>query len=213
MDMPVIWAAVVGLLMTGHIVLGGVDLGVGFLLPTARRLRDRAGMLAAVPHGWRGPSLILGAVALTVWALASEDFMHIWPALALPVLVMAAALALRTWAVLQSWSQTRWGGTWGMAFCAGSVGAGFCQGVVLGTVIAVLGQADKGAQSDWMCSVTPLAGVVGVTMVVTEAFLAALWLWRATTGDLQRRMRHFAGGLGLGALALIGLLAVLLRGT
>ncbi|WP_194269324.1 cytochrome d ubiquinol oxidase subunit II [Tritonibacter litoralis] len=211
--MPVIWAVVVGLLMTGHLVVGGVDLGVGLLLPTARRLRDRAGMLAAVPQGWRGPSLILGAAALLVWALASEQFMHIWPALALPVLGMAAALALRTWAVLHSWSQTRWGGAWGTAFCLGSMAAGFCQGVVLGTVIAVLGQADNGAQSDWMCSVTPLAGVVGVTMVVAEGFLAALWLWRTTTGDLQQRMRYFAGGLGLGALALTGMLAVLLRGT
>ncbi len=53
LDLPLIWAAVIGLAVAMYVILDGFDLGIGALIFTAEP-RERDQMIASIAPFWDG---------------------------------------------------------------------------------------------------------------------------------------------------------------
>jgi cytochrome d ubiquinol oxidase subunit II len=199
--LPVIWAAVIGIAVAMYVILDGFDLGIGVLFPWARSERERDQMIGAIAPFWDGNEtwLVLGGAGLFV--AFPRAYAVIMPAVYLPVIVMLLALVLR--GVAFEFRSVARGSKafWNAAFAVGSALAGFCQGVVLGTLITgikVVDGAYAGGPFDWA---TPFAGVCGLGVLSGYTLLGATWLIVKTEGPVAERARRQAGLL-LGAVLL-----------
>jgi cytochrome d ubiquinol oxidase subunit II len=97
---------------------------------------------------------------------------------------------------------------WDLAFIAGSYGATFCQGVVLGAFIngfAMDGDRFVGGAFDWL---TPFSLFTGVGLVIAYMLLGSTWLLIKTEGELHRdlrlRTRHWVWAL-LAAIVIVSI--------
>src|SRR5262245_40198037 len=132
--LPLIWAAIIGTAVAMYVILDGFDLGIGTLFPFANDDAERDQMMASVAPFWDGNEtwLVLGGVGLLVaFPLA---YAVVMPALYIPVIVMLLALVFR--GVAFEFRHLALSKTfWTAAFAAGSTLAGFCQGVILGSLV------------------------------------------------------------------------------
>jgi len=180
--LPVIWAAIIGCAVAMYVTLDGFDLGIGILFPFAASERERDQMMNSVAPFWDGNEtwLVLGGAGLMVaFPLA---YSIILPAFYLPVIIMLLALVFRGVAFEFRWLGVSSKPHWTFAFAAGSTLAAFCQGVILGGLIA-------GGAFDWF---TPFAIVCGLGLVAGYALLGATWLIMKTEGNIADRARPTA---------------------
>lgn len=133
--MPVVFLALMGLSMLIYVILDGYDLGVGVLLRRADDAEKDA-MIASIGPFWDANEtwLVLGVgLLLTAFPLAHGVILT---NLYLPVALMLAGLILRGVAfdfrVKARAHHKPW---WNAAFYAGSLLAGFSQGLMLGLYI------------------------------------------------------------------------------
>jgi cytochrome d ubiquinol oxidase subunit II len=98
---------------------------------------------------------------------------------------------------------------WDAAFIGGSTVAALCQGIALGALVQGIEIENRAYAGGWWDWLTPFSLLTGVALVVGYALLGATWLVMKTEGDLQARMRRLAWPLGLGTLALIGVVSLL----
>src|SRR5581483_8953628 len=94
-DLPLIWAALIGIAVAMYVILDGFDLGVGVLFPFTRSDAERDQMMASVGPFWDGNEtwLVLGGGGLLV--AFPRAYAIIMPALYLPVIVMLLGLIFR----------------------------------------------------------------------------------------------------------------------
>lgn len=181
--MPLVFLALMGLSMLIYVILDGYDLGVGVLLRRADD-RDKDTMIASIGPFWDANEtwLVLGVgLLLTAFPIAHGVILtHLY----LPVALMLAGLILRGVAfdfrVKARAHHKPW---WNRAFHAGSVLAGFSQGLMLGLYIT-------GFRHGWLDMV--FAVVVGLCLLSGYCLLGASWLIMKTTGSLQLRAIHWA---------------------
>jgi len=193
--LPLIWAAVIGTAVAMYVILDGFDLGIGILFPFARSERERDQMIGSIAPFWDGNEtwLVLGGAGLFV--AFPGAYAVIMPAVYLPVIVMLLALVLRGVGFeFRSVARTSkaW---WNVAFAAGSALAGFCQGIVLGTLIVGIKVADgayAGGPFDWA---TPFSCLCGFGVAAGYGLLGATWLIVKTDGAVAARARRQATGL------------------
>jgi cytochrome bd ubiquinol oxidase subunit II len=203
--LPVIWAAVIGIAVAMYVILDGFDLGIGILFPFARSERERDQMIASIAPFWDGNEtwLVLGGAGLLV--AFPGAYAVVMPAAYLPVIVMLLALVLRGVAFeFRSVARTS-KVYWNVAFAAGSTVAGFCQGLVLGSLVIGIKVADgayAGGPFDWA---TPFAGLCGLGVVSGYGLLGATWLIVKTEGAVAERARRHAGVL---LIVVLGFMAV-----
>ena len=91
-DLPLIWAAIVGLAVAMYVILDGFDLGIGVLLAFTEQARERDHMVSAIAPFWDGNEtwLVLGGGAL--WVAFPGAYAVMMPALYVPVTAMLLAL-------------------------------------------------------------------------------------------------------------------------
>jgi cytochrome d ubiquinol oxidase subunit II len=92
-DLPVIWAVIIGFGLMMYVVMDGFDLGIGILFPFIRDRGDRDTMVNTVAPVWDGNEtwLVLGGAALMAnFPLAYSVLLS---ALYIPVLLMLAGEA------------------------------------------------------------------------------------------------------------------------
>jgi cytochrome d ubiquinol oxidase subunit II len=191
-DLPLIWAALIGVAVAMYVVLDGFDLGIGILFPFTHKDSERDQMIASIAPFWDGNEtwLVLGGAGLLV--AFPQAYAVIMPALYLPVIVMLLALVFRGVAFeFRHVAQTskRY---WNFAFMAGSTLAGFCQGVILGGLIQgirVENGVYAGGTFDWA---TPFAALCGLGVLAGYALLGATWLVMKTEGAVATRARQQA---------------------
>lgn len=190
-DLPMVWAAIIGLGVFLYVVLDGFDLGIGLLFPFfAEDKSDRQVMLNTVAPVWDGNEtfLVLGGAGL--YGAFPVVYSTLLPANYLPLILMVIGLIFRGAAFELRVKSKRTQALWDLAFISGSALAAFCQGVVLGSLLqgihVVNGQFAGGA-FDWLSAFSVFCGM-GV--LVTYATLGCGWLILKTDGDLQRRMRR-----------------------
>jgi cytochrome d ubiquinol oxidase subunit II len=142
--LPVLFWLLMGVSMLAYVALDGYDLGVGMLLPLARRDEDRDLMVASIGPFWDANEtwLVLG-VGLLLIAFPKAHGV-ILGALYLPVAVMLLGLILRGVAFdFRVKAQAKHKPLWNLAFFAGSLLASLSQGWMLGRY--VMGLADTPA--------------------------------------------------------------------
>jgi cytochrome bd ubiquinol oxidase subunit II len=204
LDLPLIWAGVIGLAVALYVILDGFDLGIGVLSAFAGNDRERDQMIAPIAPFWDGNEtwLVLGGGGL--WVAFPKAYAVIMSALYLPVIVMLLALVFRGVAfefrhVAQSGKPY-----WNFAFAAGATLAGFCQGIILGGLIQGIKVEDgafAGGPFDWA---TPFAALCGLGVVAGYALLGATFLVMKTDGVVAERARRQAKLLLVAVLAFMG---------
>jgi cytochrome d ubiquinol oxidase subunit II len=190
-DLPLIWAAVLGLAVAMYVVLDGFDLGIGLLFPFAADERQRDQMMATIKPFWDGNEtwLVLGGGGLLV--AFPRAYAILMPAFYLPVILMLLGLIFRGVAFeFRHLSQSK--KQWNLAFTAGSAVAAVSQGMILGGLvqgIRVENGAYAGGVFDWA---TPFALLCGLGVATGYALLGATWLIMKTDGPVAERARGHA---------------------
>src|SRR6516225_1583941 len=211
-DLPMVWAAIIGLGVFLYVVLDGFDLGIGLLFPFFEDKAGRDVMLNTVAPVWDGNEtfLVLGGAGL--YGAFPVVYSTLLPANYLPLILMVVGLIFRGAAFELRVKSKRTQALWDLAFISGSALAAFCQGVVLGSLLQGIriehGQF-VGGPFDWLSAFSVFCGM-GV--LVTYATLGCGWLIYKTDGELQRKMRSLMRpmvGVLLAVVALVSLWTVL----
>jgi cytochrome bd ubiquinol oxidase subunit II len=193
LDLPLVFAALMGLAVLMYVVLDGYDLGVGMLMPAADA-REQELMVASIAPFWDANQtwLVLGVGLLLVAFPAAQGI--VLGALYLSVAWMLVGLMLRGVAFefrvkAEGWHRELW--NW--LFWFGSFLASFAQGLMLGRYIT-------GFHSGF--GYTLFAFLVGASLCGGYVLLGATWLILKTQGVLQRKAIGWARwGLAWVALA------------
>jgi cytochrome d ubiquinol oxidase subunit II len=178
LDLPLVFAALMGAAVLAYVVLDGYDLGVGMLMPAADA-REQELMVASIGPFWDANEtwLVLGVVILLVaFPLA---YGVVLGALYLPVAAMLIGLMLRGVAFefrikAEGWHRKLW--NW--LFWFGSLATSFAQGLMLGRYIT-------GFDSGFGYLLFAL--VVGAGLCGGYVLLGATWLVYKTEGTLQKK--------------------------
>jgi cytochrome bd ubiquinol oxidase subunit II len=193
LDLPLVFAALMGLAMLMYVVLDGYDLGVGMLMPAADA-REQELMVASIGPFWDANEtwLVLGVGILLVAFPVAHGI--VLGALYLPVAAMLIGLMLRGVAFefrvkAEGWHRELWNGL----FWFGSFLAAFAQGFMLGRYIT-------GFHPGF--GYTLFALLVGASLCGGYVLLGATWLILKTQGVLQGKALGWARwGLAWVALA------------
>ncbi|MGL5012130.1 MAG: cytochrome d ubiquinol oxidase subunit II, partial [Paracoccaceae bacterium] len=185
LDLPFIFAALMGLSILIYVVLDGFDLGTGILFPFATPdERDR--MVASIGPFWDANEtwLVLAIGILLVAFPAAHG--AILTQLYLPVAIMLIGLILRGVAFeFRAKAPPRHKRAWDTAFYMGSLMTGISQGFMLG--MYVMGLA-------WTWPHIAFAMLTGIFLTVAYSFIGATWLILKMEGDLQLKAVEWAKG-------------------
>ena len=178
LDLPLVFAGLMGLAMLMYVVLDGYDLGVGMLMPAADA-REQELMVASIGPFWDANEtwLVLGVGILLVAFPAAHGV--ILGALYLPVVAMLIGLMLRGVAFefrvkAEGWHRELW--NW--LFWFGSFLASFAQGIMLGRYLTGF---HAGAAYELF------ALLVGASLCGGYVLLGGAWLVLKTEGPLQKK--------------------------
>jgi len=208
-----IWWALLGILLIGFAVMGGMDLGMGTLLPfVARTDEERRVVLNLSGPTWEGNQvwLVLGGGAIfAAWpAIYAASFSGFY--LAMIAILLALILRPVGFKFRGKIADPRWRTAWDWALFVG----GFVPSLVFGVAV---GNLFLGApcrfdetlrvtyEGNFFGLLTPfalLAGLVSVAMLVTQG---ATVIAARTDGELAERARRYGR---LAALATVVLFAL-----
>lgn len=215
-DLPLVWAIIIGFGLMMYVIMDGFDLGIGILFPFIPDRSDRDIMINSVAPVWDGNEtwLVLGGAALL--AAFPVAYAVVLSALYLPLMLMLVGLIWRGVAFeFRFKAHESHKPFWDKAFMWGSYSATFAQGLVLGAYIdgfEVQNNAFSGGLMDWL---TPFSVFTGLALVLAYALLGVTWLVMKTEGALQQRMRSLGRGATvavLGALLVVSVWTPLTHG-
>ena len=207
-DLPAVWAGIIGLGVLLYVLLDGFDLGIGLLFPFFDRAGDREVMLNTVAPVWDGNEtwLVLGGACL--YGAFPVAYATLLPAVYLPVIGMLCGLIFRGVAFEIRANARRTQSLWDLAFVLGSGTATFCQGLILGTLLQGIRVVDGRFAGEAFGWVAPFPVFCGLGLLVTYATLGCGWLVMKTDGDLQRRMRRLLKPASVVLLAIIAVVSL-----
>ncbi len=209
----VIWWLLLGVLLSGFAVMGGIDLGVAFLLRVIGRSdSERRVMINCIGPTWDGNQvwLVLGAGA--VFAAFPPIYAAAFSTYYLALMLALATLILRPggFDYRSKLHDPRWRGFWDWALFSGGLVVPLVFGIAVGTLFVgapftvdeTLRISHEGGLLSLLRPFPLFCGVVAVAMLATHggAFLVA-----KTDGVLQARARTV---VTLGALLTLGLFAL-----
>ena len=183
LDLPLVFAGLMGLAVLLYVVLDGYDLGVGMLMPAATA-HEQELMVASIGPFWDANEtwLVLGVGILLVAFPVAHGI--VLGALYLPVTAMLIGLMLRGVAFefrvkAEGWHRELWNGL----FWFGSFLASFAQGLMLGRYIT-------GFESGFLFYL--FAALTGAALCGGYVLLGATWLILKTEGALQAKALRWA---------------------
>src|SRR6266545_1970294 len=208
MDLPLIWAAIIGLAVAMYVILDGFDLGIGILFPFTVKESERDQMVSSIAPFWDGNEtwLVLGGGGL--WVAFPQAYAVIMSALYVPVIVMLLALVFRGVAFEFRTVAATSKPYWNFAFMGGSAVAALCQGAILAGMIQgirVENGAYAGGAFDWA---TPFAALCALGVLAGYALLGACWLVMKTDGAVAERARYQAKILLAAVLAFMAVVSL-----
>ncbi|MGE3868066.1 MAG: cytochrome d ubiquinol oxidase subunit II [Pseudorhodoplanes sp.] len=186
-DLPLVWAGIIGAAVALYVILDGFDLGIGMLFPMTEDEKEREQMLTSIAPFWDGNEtwLVMGGAGLLV--AFPKAYAVIMPALYIPLIVMLLALVFRGVTFEFRGIARRGKFFWDIAFSAGSMLAAYCQGLVLGGLLQGIKVVDghfAGTALDWA---TPFAITCGLGVMAGYALLGATWLAMKLEGPVAER--------------------------
>lgn len=208
-NLPVIWALIIGFGLMMYIIMDGFDLGIGILFPFIKDKHERDVMMNTVAPVWDGNEtwLILGGAALL--AAFPIAYSVILSAMYIPLIFMLIGLIWRGVAFeFRFKADESHRPFWDKAFIWGSFLATFCQGAALGGLINgvnVQDNAFQGGALDWL---SPFSVFTGLALIVGYALLGSTWLVFKTEGALHESMKKLARHITLVLFAVIIILSI-----
>ncbi|MDD5250876.1 MAG: cytochrome d ubiquinol oxidase subunit II [Rhodocyclaceae bacterium] len=183
-DLPLAFAALMGLSILAYVVLDGYDLGVGMLMPAATH-EEQALMVASIGPFWDANEtwLVLGVGILLAAFPAAHGI--VLGALYLPVAAMLIGLMFRGVAFefrlqAQGWHRELW--NW--LFWFGSFLASFAQGAMLGRYVT-------GFESGF--GFLLFSCITAASLCGGYVLLGAAWLVLKTQGTVRAKAIVWAG--------------------
>jgi cytochrome d ubiquinol oxidase subunit II len=192
-NLPVIWGLLIAAAILLYVLLDGFDLGVGILFPFAPSDKCRDRMMNSIAPFWDGNEtwLVLGGGGL--FAAFPLAYAILFPAFYIPLITMLLGLIMRGVAFeFRFKAGPRGRRLWDIAFHFGSLGAAFCQGLILGSFIQgvqVDGRNFSGGPFDWA---TGFSVMTGMAVVFGYALLGSCWLIMKTEDVTQSWARKVA---------------------
>ncbi len=178
LDLPLVFAILMGAAILAYVLLDGYDLGVGMLMPAATP-EEQDVMVASIGPFWDANEtwLVLGVGILLIAFPAAHGY--ILGELYLPVAGMLVGLMLRGVAFELRQKAVGWHAElWNWLFWFGSFLASFAQGYMLGRYLTAF-------QPGWGYGLFSL--VVGAALCGGYVLLGAAWLILRTEGGLQKK--------------------------
>jgi cytochrome d ubiquinol oxidase subunit II len=208
MNVTTIWAAIIALGLFMYVALDGFDLGIGVIFPFFPDEGERDLMISTIAPVWDGNEtwLVLGGAAL--FAAFPDVYSIVLSALYLPIVTMLVSLIFRGVSFEIREKATRTKNLWNLAFIAGSAGASFFQGVILGAYLQGIPVANgvfAGPSFSWL---TPFSLLSGLGLMATYALLGACWLIMKTEGNLQHRLHEVVRSLTIVVLAFMASVSI-----
>lgn len=185
-DLPLVFASIIGFAIFVYVILDGFDLGVGILFPFAPTDECRDKMIMSIAPFWDGNEtwLILGGAGLFV--AFPTVYSIVMPGFYLPVILMLLALIFRGVSFeFRFKAKGKVKKLWDYCFHFGSLTAGFAQGLILGGFIegvSIKGNEFAGIPFDWL---SPFSLFCGIAMVFSYALLGSTWLLMKTADKTQ----------------------------
>ncbi len=208
-DLPILWAIIIGFGLMMYVIMDGFDLGIGLLFPFVRDRADRDMMVNTVAPVWDGNEtwLVLGGTALmAAFPLAYSVLLS---ALYLPLVLMLLGLICRGVSFeFRFKADEAHRHFWDVVFAGGSYVAAFSQGVALGAFINGFHVSGPSYQGGALDCVTPFSLFTGVGLLVAYALLGSTWLIMKTEGALQQRMIALARPVTVALLVGIGIVSL-----
>ena len=183
LDLPVVFALLMGVAILAYVVLDGYDLGVGMLMPAASA-EEQDLMVASIGPFWDANEtwLVLGIGLLLVAFPAAHGV--VLGKLYLPVTAMLIGLMLRGVAFEFRMKAVGWHAElWNWLFWFGSFLASLAQGFMLGRYITGF----EDGVGLWL-----FACLVGASLCGGYVLLGSTWLVLRTEGNLQTKARAWA---------------------
>jgi len=178
LDLPLIFAILMGASVLAYVVLDGYDLGVGMLMPAATSAEQDV-MVASIGPFWDANEtwLVLGVGILLIAFPAAHGY--ILGELYLPVAAMLIGLMLRGVAFELRMKAQGWHAElWNWLFWFGSFLTSFAQGFMLGRYLTAF-------LPGWPYLLFAL--LVGAALCGGYVLLGATWLVLRTEGGLQKK--------------------------
>lgn len=207
-DLPLVWAGLIGTAVLLYVLLDGFDLGLGILFPFAPTDKCRDKMMNSIAPFWDGNEtwLVLGGGGL--FAAFPLAYAVVMPAMYIPVILMLLCLIFRGVAFEFRFKSDKSRVLWDYAFHFGSLGAALMQGMILGGIVQGIAIEDRsfgGDPFDWLSAFTI---TTGLGVVCGYILLGATWLIMKTEGDLQKWARRTAQYILLFVLIFMGLVSL-----
>jgi cytochrome bd ubiquinol oxidase subunit II len=208
LNLPLIWAFIIGFGVIMYVLMDGFDLGVGILFPFAPDEESRDIMMNTVAPVWDGNEtwLVLGGAGL----LAAFPLVYsiLLPALYIGVFLLLAGLIFRGVAFEFRFKAHKSRYLWNWSFAGGSTVAALAQGAVVGAYIEGFETANGvfvGDALDWL---TPFSLLTAVGLTAGYALLGATWLIMKTEGELQKWAYRITLPLLMAVLAVFAVISV-----
>lgn len=192
-DLPIVWAMILGFAIFMYVFLDGFVLGVGILFPFAPSCAQRDKMMRSASPFWDANQtwLVLGGGGL--FAAFPLAYGILLSAFYIPLIAMLLCLIFRGISFefrFKASEKERF--IWDYSFHFGSLGAAFFQGCTLGSFVQGVLVADRhfiGNSFDW---VSGFSVMIGLALIFGYALLGATWLIMKTEGALQEWARQCA---------------------
>jgi cytochrome d ubiquinol oxidase subunit II len=194
LDLALIWGILIATAVFLYVLLDGFDLGIGILFPFAPSDKCRDRMMNSIAPFWDGNEtwLVLGGGGL--FAAFPLAYAVLMPAFYIPIIVMLLGLIMRGVAFEFRFKSGEGMSRrlWDYAFHFGSLGAAFCQGMILGAFVQGVHVTDRnfsGGPFDWA---TGFSVMTGIAVVFGYALLGSTWLVMKTEDITQEWARKVA---------------------
>ena len=207
-DLPLVWAGLIGTAVLLYVLLDGFDLGLGILFPFAPSDQCRDKMMNSIAPFWDGNEtwLVLGGGGL--FAAFPLAYAVVMPAMYIPIITMLLCLIFRGVAFEFRFKADSSRVLWDYAFHFGSLGAALMQGMILGAIVQGIAIEDRsfgGNPFDWLSSFSLMTGLGVVSGYV---LLGATWMIMKTDGELQEWARRTAKYILLFVVIFMGLVSL-----
>ncbi|MGJ0558335.1 cytochrome d ubiquinol oxidase subunit II [Methylocystis sp.] len=203
MELTTVWFSLIAVLWIGYFALEGFDFGVGILLPVlGRNDRERRVLINTIGPVWDGNEVWVLVAGGATFAAFPEWYATLFSGFYLPLLLILVALIARgvAFEYRAKVDDPRWRGAWDKAIFFGSLLPAILWGVAFANILrGVPIDADKEYVGGFFNLLNPYALLGGLMTLLLFTAHGAMFIALKTDGDIRRRARALAGGVGLAA--------------
>ncbi|AET67603.1 cytochrome d oxidase cyd, subunit II [Desulfosporosinus orientis DSM 765] len=213
MDLNILWFILIAVLFVGFFFLEGFDFGVGILLPfLGRNDQERRVVINTIGPHWDGNEVWLITAGGAMFAAFPNWYATLFSGFFLALFLVLFSLIIRgvAFEYRSSDASPRWRSTWDWVIFTGSLLLSILWGVAMTNLIkGVPIDAKMQYAGTFFDLLSPYTIVGGLTTLLVFMLHGALFLSLKTTGTMAERSSAAGQKIGLAAIPVVLLFAVL----